>query len=84
MQTTVTERGQISIPAELRKKFHLTPGCGVEWIATPEGIFLMPVPKDPIAAFRGSGGEGLSTKDLLEQRALDKKMDEKKFARRRG
>lgn len=84
MQTTVTERGQISIPASIRKKLHLQPGMGVEWIVRDEGIFLMPVPKDPIKAFRGSGGGGLSTKVLLEQRALDKKMDEKKFARRRG
>lgn len=72
MQTVVTERGQISIPAELRKKFHLIPGTGVEWLETPEGIFLMPVPKDPIKAFRGSGKSKGLMKILLESRREDR------------
>jgi AbrB family looped-hinge helix DNA binding protein len=73
MQTTVTERGQISIPAPLRKKFHLTPGCGIEWMETPEGIFLLPVPKDPIAAFRGKS-KGLM-KILMQERRKDRKKE---------
>lgn len=70
MQTTVTERGQISIPSPLRRKFHLTPGTGIEWMETPEGIFLLPVPKDPIRAFRGKS-KGL-LKTLLESRRKDR------------
>ena len=73
MQTMVTERGQISIPASLRKKFHLTPGTGVEWMETTEGIFLMPVAKDPIKAFRGAG-KG-STQLLLEERKRDRERE---------
>lgn len=72
MQTVVTERGQISIPSPLRKKFHLVPGTGVEWLEVPEGIFLMPVPKDPIKAFRGSGKGKGSTRLLLEERRKDR------------
>ena len=70
MQTIVTERGQISIPSALRKRFHLEPGTGVEWLETREGIFLLPVPKDPIAAFRGKGKT--STKHLLEERKRER------------
>lgn len=73
MQTVVTERGQISIPASLRKRYHLTPGCGVEWMETPEGIFLLPVPKDPIAAFRGAGRG--STRLLLQERRKDQERE---------
>ena len=76
MQTTVTERGQISIPSSIRKRFQLKPGRGMEWIVRNEGIFLMPVPKDPIKAFRGAGG--VSTEHLMEQRALDKKLEKKR------
>lgn len=73
MQTTVTERGQISIPAPLRKKFKLEPGTGIEWMETAEGIFLVPVPKDPIANFRGkSKGKGL-LKALLKDRREDRR-----------
>ena len=75
MHTTVTERGQISIPAALRKKFNLTPGTGIEWMETAEGIFLLPVPKDPIANFRGkSKGKGL-LKELLKDRRKDRRKD---------
>ena len=70
MQTLVTERGQISIPSALRRKFHLTPGTGVEWLETPEGIFLLPVPKDPISAFRGTS-KGF-TDLLLQNRRRDR------------
>jgi AbrB family looped-hinge helix DNA binding protein len=78
MQTTVTERGQISIPAELRKKFKLTPGTEIVWMETTRGIYLMPVPKDPIKAFRGSGrGERVSTKLLLEERKRDRERENK-------
>ena len=73
MQTTITERGQISIPSPIRKKFHLTPGMGIEWLETSDGIFLLPVPEDPIKAFRGKS-KGL-TKALLKGRREDKEKE---------
>ena len=72
MQTVVTERGQVSIPSPLRKKFHLIPGTGVEWLEMSGGIFLMPVPRDPIAVFRGSGRGRGSTQQLLEERRKER------------
>lgn len=54
MQTVITERGQISIPADVRKKLRLKPGMGMEWVVTEKGIYLYPTPQDPIASFRGS------------------------------
>lgn len=69
MQTTISERGQISIPAAIRQKFNLKPGMGIEWIERDEGIFLMPVPEDPIAAFQGGKGD---TDFLVKSRRLDR------------
>ncbi|MBI4212378.1 MAG: AbrB/MazE/SpoVT family DNA-binding domain-containing protein [Deltaproteobacteria bacterium] len=80
MSTTITERGQISIPASIRQKYHLTPGMEMEWIEAKDGIFLFPIPEDPIAAFRGSGKTG--TKQLLEARKFDKDLEGKKINRR--
>lgn len=79
MQTVVTERGQISIPAPLRKRFHLTPGTGVEWMETEKGILLLPVPKDPIKAFRGSGKTQHLNDVLLRERKKDKERENKKW-----
>lgn len=79
MQTMVTERGQISIPASLRKRFHLTPGTNVEWMETEKGILILPVPKDPIQAFRGSGKTQSLNKVLLQERRKDKEKENKKW-----
>ena len=73
MQTVVTERGQISIPSELRRKFKLLPGTGVEWLETPEGIYLLPVPEDPVAGFRGRS-RGLA-KTLATLRREERRRD---------
>ena len=73
MHTVVTERGQISIPAEIRRRFRLLPKTKVEWLETPEGIFLMPIPRDPIRSFRGKS-KGL-LKILLESRREDRRRE---------
>lgn len=54
MQTVITERGQISIPSDVRKKLNLKAGMGMEWVVTERGIYLYPIPDDPIQSFRGS------------------------------
>jgi len=76
MLTTITERGQISIPAELRRRFQLKPGMGIEWIERDEGLFLYPVPLDPILSFRSQAkGE---TKALLRERRKDRARENKR------
>lgn len=78
MQTTLTERGQISIPAEIRKKYQLKPGMGILWIEHGNGIFLMPVPEDPIAAFQKQPQKG-ATDLLLKSRRDDNLREARKF-----
>ncbi len=74
MLSTITERGQISIPAQIRKRFHLKAGMGMVWLEREDGIFLMPVPEDPIAAFQ-SNLKSVTSSDLLKQRKADRAKD---------
>lgn len=72
MRTTVTQRGQTVIPAELRRRYHLNEGTQVEWLDTGAGLKVVPVSADPIAALRGIGrGERLLDR-LLEERRRDR------------
>ncbi len=50
----VTEKGQVIIPAKLRKKYDIRKGTRV-MITEAEGgvIQLKPIPDDPVAASRG-------------------------------
>ncbi len=67
MKTTITERGQISIPAELRREMHLAPGQTVIWekvSATECRVIVSPSPKvkaDPVAALNFAKEHGLET-----------------------
>lgn len=40
---TVTEKGTVSIPSEIRKKYRLQKGAKVEFLDTREGILMIPV-----------------------------------------
>lgn len=68
MTTKVTTRGQVSIPADIRKQFHIEPESRIEWSVEGDEIRLIPMPKDVIAAFRGRGHGKYSTKKLLKDR----------------
>ena len=71
MLTRMTERGQIVIPAELRKRLGMWTGQRVEVIETSDGLLLRPLQDAPLAAARGRlRGAGL-TRTLLEDRRGD-------------
>ena len=74
MQSTITDRGQTVVPAQIRKMFHLSPADRLEWLVDANGIRVLPVRADPIAAFRGQGQGGATTR-LLAQRRLDAKAE---------
>ena len=67
MKTTITERGQVSIPAELRRDMHLTPGQTLIWqkiSATECRVIVPPTAKmkpDPVAALGFAKEHGLET-----------------------
>ena len=47
MKTTITERGQISIPAELRREMNLRPGQTVVWEQLSETECRLTISKAP-------------------------------------
>ncbi len=71
MKTTLTERGQTAVPARIRKRFGLKPGQKLEWVEDGKVIYVLPVPDDPIRAFRGSSKGVRLTEALLQSRRED-------------
>jgi len=44
LETTVTRKGQVTIPAELRKKYGIREGMKVDISDAPSGLLLKPIP----------------------------------------
>lgn len=78
MKAKVTARGQVSIPSEIRKKFNIEPESRVEWVVKGNIIRVIPLPKDPVAAFRGRGSRKYSTERLIEERRADREKEDEK------
>jgi AbrB family looped-hinge helix DNA binding protein len=72
VKTTITERGQVSIPAELRREMHLNPGQLVLWekvSATECRLVIEPrkvIRPNPVAAIGFAKRHGLSTRTTAE------------------
>ncbi len=68
----VSDKGQVLIPAPLRKRHRLAAGTRVRFFEYGELICLMPVVNDPVGAALGSlAGEKSLADDLLAERARD-------------
>ena len=76
MKTTISQRGQVSIPAALRKKYHIEPETQVEWIEEGNAIKIIPLPKDPIKAFRGAGRGVYTSGRLIKDRKKERLEEE--------
>ena len=95
MSTTVktdsvwfTTKGQVVIPAWLRKQFHIEDGTKAVVQATPEGILLKPVTAATIRRLRGilkrkPGGKSFD-QEWAEHRREEKQLEESKYARSTG
>jgi AbrB family looped-hinge helix DNA binding protein len=74
MRTKMTKRGQISVPAEVRKRLKIGPNTILEWIVEGNAARVIPLPSDPVSAFRGSGKKGM-VKRLLKERQQDQQRE---------
>ena len=53
MEGTVTSKGQLVIPAKLRKQYKIGPGTRVKFVAMNDGIGVYPQMGDAIDSVRG-------------------------------
>jgi AbrB family looped-hinge helix DNA binding protein len=76
MKTYATVKGQIVIPAELRRKHGIKAGTKITFIDTDDAIIIKPVTEETIKRMRGSlKGTGV-LKTLLEERRKDAEREE--------
>ena len=78
---TISAKGWVVIPAEVRRKYNLTPGTQVDIVDYGGTLGIVPVMKDPIREARGmlKGGPSLTKILLAEKRA--ERMRERKRGR---
>lgn len=71
METYATVKGQIVIPAALRRKYQIKAGTKIQVIDTGEAILLKPITEDSLKRLQGRlKGKGV-LKSLLEERRKD-------------
>ena len=71
LKTTITQRGQTVVPAQIRKELGIEDHSYLIWETDGKVITVMPAPKDPIRALRGySAGKNLR-KALIRSRKED-------------
>lgn len=85
MTLTISNKGWVVIPAELRKKYHLTPGTEVVIVDYGGVLAIVPAMKDPVKQGYGmlKGGPSL-TQALLKERAAERKREEAKIKQQHG
>jgi len=70
MATTVTSKGQVTIPKPVRDRLGITPGSAVEFEMMPDGRFVLTKvdadhPVSRFEALRGRAGRGLTTDQIM-------------------
>jgi AbrB family looped-hinge helix DNA binding protein len=85
MTLTISNKGWVVIPAELRKKYNLTPGTEVVIVDYGGVLSILPASKNPIKQGRGLLKDTPSlTEDLLKERAEERAREEAKTKRHNG
>lgn len=77
MTVTVSVRGQMVIPSQIRKKYHIQPQTKIELLDKGNEIVIIPLPKDTLQQARGIL-KGVVAADLLEFRRQEKRLEGKK------
>jgi len=81
--STMTSKGQIVVPARLRKRYGIKPGTKIHFIERNHEILFQPVTKEYIRSLCGIlKSDSSLTKELLKERAWDKKREEEKLVKR--
>ena len=79
---TVSSKGQIVIPKDIRKDLHIKPKQRVLLKMVKDHAEIIPMPDDPVEAFCGIFRDGPSLVNaLLNERKEEQKREEKSAAR---
>ena len=79
MTLTISNKGWVVIPAELRKKYNLLPGTEVIIVDYGGVLSIVPVLKNPIKQGRGMlKGLPSLTRDLSKERATERSREERR------
>ena len=80
----MTSKGQVVIPARLRRKYGLKEGTRLNFIEEEGRFVVQPVTKEYISSFRGifksRPGEKSAVQELLEDRAAEHAREDRKIA----
>lgn len=83
-EASITAKGQIVIPASMRRKYGITPQTRIVIYEEGQQIVLKPITAEAIRLMHGSlKGSGM-VKALLEERAKDREREDAKFNRSRS
>ena len=78
--STVTSKGQLVVPARIRRRFGIKPGTEVRFIEREGEIVFQPVTREFIRSLQGSlRAAGPATLELLRERAADRKREEERL-----
>jgi AbrB family looped-hinge helix DNA binding protein len=77
----LSEKGQIVIPANMRKKYNLKPKAKMEIIDVNDQIILCPIPEDPIEAAEGFLKSKKSVLEMLKEAREEEKAFESEKAK---
>lgn len=81
----VTSKGQLVVPARLRRRYGIKPGTKVRFIERPDGILFQPVTPEYIRSVCGMLSSDTSvTDELLRERAKDRAREEAKLEKGRS
>ena len=82
--TVVNAKGQVTIPAELRKQLEIKPGTRITWFEEKGRLVLAPMTSRRIKESRGflkpKPGEPSAFEDLFKEGARERRREDSKFA----
>jgi AbrB family looped-hinge helix DNA binding protein len=81
----VTSKGQLVVPARLRRRYGIKPGTKVRFIERPDGILFQPITSEYIRSVCGMlKSETSMTDELLKERARDREREDGKLEKVRS
>ena len=77
----VTSKGQIVIPRKLRERYGIHTSTEIRWVERQEGILMIPLTEDTIAAARGMlEGSGI-LKAFQREKRVEKRRESNRLAK---